>query len=241
MAASLQAHEDVFPGKQFFELRRYVVKDAESQKTLLRLGADAVSALNRAGIEPVGIFVPVKEDVSDIWVLLPHNSIASAVTVNRKLAKDEQFLQAVDAYLNRPFDEPVFDRIESSLMLAFDDMPTVECPTKAESRIFQLRIYPSRTELAAHRKVEMFNEGGELAIFRRVGLTPVFFGETLIGNNLPNLTYMLGFDNQEALDASWKKFLSDPAWEALKAEERYKKTVFNIQNIVLKPAACSQI
>jgi hypothetical protein len=31
----------------------------------------------------------------------------------------------------------------------------------------------------------------EIAIFRKAGLQPVFFGNTLIGQNLPNLAYML--------------------------------------------------
>jgi hypothetical protein len=244
LAAGLEAHEDVFPGKQFLELRRYSFDDPQKQKAVLQFGADAaIAAVNRAGVEPVGVFTETEaeEDDMGVWVLLPHNSIASAVTLTRKLAADDMFLEAADEYLNRPFSEPLFKRVESSLLLGFDQMPIVECPVKSESRIFQLRVYPSPTELAAYRKVEMFNEGGEIAIFRRVGLTPVFFGETLYGGNMPNLTYMLGFDNEAAKEAAWEKFLSDPAWEALKAEERYKKTVFNISNIMLKPAACSQI
>ena len=34
---------------------------------------------------------------------------------------------------------------------------------------------------------------GELELFRRTGLTPVFFGETHIGPTLPNLIYLLVF------------------------------------------------
>jgi len=37
-----------------------------------------------------------------------------------------------------------------------------------------------------------------IAIFRRAGLQPVFFGETLIGAKMPNLTYMLVFENMAA-------------------------------------------
>ena len=59
-----------------------------------------------------------------------------------------------------------------------------------KSRILELRIYESHSTKAGQKKIEMFNEGGEIAIFRKTGLRPVFFGETLIGPLMPNLTYM---------------------------------------------------
>jgi len=72
-------------------------------------------------------------------------------------------------------------------------------------------------------------------------LKPVFFGESLIGSKLPNLTYMLGFDDEEALKTGWDNFLSDPGWDALKKDPQYKDTVSNITNLLLRPVACSQI
>ena len=39
---------------------------------------------------------------------------------------------------------------------------------------------------------------GEIGIFRRVGRQPGFFAETLIGTKLPNLTYMVTFENLTA-------------------------------------------
>ena len=71
----------------------------------------------------------------------------------------------------------------------------------------------------------MFNEGGEIDIFKRTGLTPVFFGETLIGDNRPNLTYMITFDNMEAHDRNWKTFGSDPAWKKLSSDPYYQHNV----------------
>ena len=82
---------------------------------------------------------------------------------------------------------------------------------------------------------------GEIAIFRRVGLAPVFFGEALVGTRLPNLTYMLGFDNRQAAETAWTKFRADPEWIKLKAVAKYKETVSNITNIYLNPAEGSQI
>jgi hypothetical protein len=87
----------------------------------------------------------------------------------------------------------------------------------------------------------MFNQGGEIEIFRKAGLKPVFFGQALIGSKLPNLTYMVGFDDMEALEAGWKAFMAHPDWNALKNDEQYKDTVSNITNWILRPTAASEI
>ena len=62
------------------------------------------------------------------------------------------------------------------------------------------------------RKVQMFNEA-EIGIFTRTGLTPVFFGDTLIGTRMPSLTYMLTFADMADLNAKWNVFVNDPAWK----------------------------
>ena len=93
----------------------------------------------------------------------------------------------------------------------------------------------------AKRKIEMFNEGGEIALFRAAGMNPVFFGESIIGSKMPNLTYMLGFDDPEAQETGWKKFLDDPEWKKLSSDPYYEDTVSNITNLMLRPAESSQI
>ena len=97
--------------------------------------------------------------------------------------------------------------------------------------------------MTGQKKIEMFNDAGEIAIFRRVGLHPVFFGEAVIGSKMPNLTYMLSFENAQQMQENWQKFGKDPGWERLKAMDEYadKKILSNITNLVLKPAPCSQI
>jgi hypothetical protein len=87
----------------------------------------------------------------------------------------------------------------------------------------------------------MFNTGGEIAIFRRTGLPIVFFGQAIVGSKLPNLTYMLSFENEEAMKKGWANFGQDPAWKALRDDPQYKDTVSTITNLVLRPASSSQI
>jgi len=109
-----------------------------------------------------------------------------------------------------------------------------------EPRIFELRIYESHTEEKAALKVEMFNRG-EMQAMREAGLGPVFFGEALIGDNVPNLTYMLSAADREAHKAHWKEFGSHPVWQRMRKMERYKDSVSKIRSIFLAPTAYSQL
>jgi hypothetical protein len=88
----------------------------------------------------------------------------------------------------------------------------------------------------------MFNIG-EIEIFRRTGLKPVFFGETVIGAKLPNLTYMLVFDDMAAHDKNWAAFGADPGWKKLSTTPGYTnpEILTNITNVFLRPTAYSQI
>jgi hypothetical protein len=229
-------------GKQYYELRRYLIESDEQQQQVTTFFRDvAIPAMNRAGIKPVGVFVPTEDDLRDVFVLLPHSCPATLISAKHALLADEAYLKAGESFLNPPLKEPAFARMESSLLLAFDELPELEIPAEGNTRVFQLRIYESHSPDAAVRKIHMFNEGGEIALFKRVGLTPVFFGEALVGTKLPNLTYMLGFENREAGDEAWKRFLADPEWTKLKGVEKYKQTVSNITNIWMKPADGSQI
>jgi hypothetical protein len=228
--------------KEWYELRLYHLEDGSKRKKFEDFCRQAaIPALNRIGIEPVGVFQFAEGDSPDVYVLLPHDSPGSFITLVQRLADDDAFLEAGAEFLAAPFDDPAYQRYESSLLLAFDGHPQLTVPSQKDSRVFQLRTYESHNTERAQKKIEMFNIGGEIDVFHRVGLKPVFFGEALIGTKLPNLTYMLGFDDQAALDAAWKKFRSDPGWLELKDNPEYKETVSHITNILLRPAGCSQI
>jgi hypothetical protein len=229
-------------GKQYLELRRYALASAEKQAAFDTFLAEAaIPALKRLGIGPVGVFKAAEGDDVGLWVLVPHASLESVAVANTKMLADERYQQAGEAVLNCPKKDPAYERMESSLLLGFDHCPKVEVPTKKDTRVFQLRIYESHNTIKAKRKVHMFNEGGEIDLFRRTGLNPVFFGESLVGSKMPNLTYMVGFDDGDAQKKAWKTFGGHPEWKELRSRPYYRDTVSNITNIVLRPAASSQI
>jgi len=229
--------------REFYELRVCSLK-AEKQPVLDQyLGKALLPAAQRAGLGPVGVFTDqAKGDLLKVYVLLVAPSADALANLGARLADDAEYRKAAQEYLATPASSPVYTRIESSLLGAIAGMPKLARPDAGKPRLLNLRIYESHNERANQKKIEMFNQG-ELAIFRRTGLTPVFFGEALVGSALPNLTYLLVFPDDEGRKAAWAKFRDDPEWLKLKAIPEYadKEIVSKITNVLLAPTAYSEI
>jgi len=230
--------------QEYYELRAYRVKNAEKQAIVKDYMAKAlVPALNRLKIDRVGVFETCDGKDLTIWAIIPYKTLDQMTALNGKLAADKAYQTAARAFLSGENKNPVYIRIESWLMKAFESIPVLELPaeTKAgKDRIFEVRVYESHDEDAARRKVHMFNNG-ETQLMRDVKLAPVFFGETLIGGNVPNLTYMLSAPNREEHGKHWKAFGGHPTWKKMRVMPLYRGTVSKIYNYFLKPLKCSQI
>jgi len=200
--------------------------------------------MNRAGVARVGAFTVVYgENAPSLLLVLTHQTLDSVVSLRERLATDQVYARSGAAILDVPMSDPAFVRFESTLLRAIDAMPTSEPSAGAGTatpRIFELRTYESHSDRAALNKLQMFN-AGEVPIFRRTGLTPVFFGETLVGTRMPSLTYMLTFADMAARDSAWSAFAKDPEWKTLSADARYRENVSAISDIILRPTAHSQI
>jgi hypothetical protein len=228
---------------ELYELRTYALKPAKQPLLDDYLGKAYIPALKRLGVGPVGVFVaPAEGDVLRVRVLVVYKSAETVAALPARLAADAEYRQAAAAYLAARPEDPVYQRIESSLLTAIPGMPRLERPDPSKPRLFNLRTYESHNERAAATKVEMF-EKGEIAIFRKVGLTPVFFASALVGTAMPNLTYMLVFSDDAGRRAAWGKFGGDPEWVKLRATPGYadREIVSKITNLVLTPAAYSEI
>jgi hypothetical protein len=178
-------------------------------------------------------------------VLVPHASLEAFAAAPSKLLVDETYRTAGAAYLNLPSTDAAYVRYESSLLRAFASMPKIELPAysrEQKPRLFELRTYESHSETAGAKKIEMFDTG-ETDLMRRVGLGPVFFGEMVIGSRLPNLTYLLSAESDEAHKAHWDAFRTDPEWKRMSAIPEYAnaRIVSKITNKFLVPTAYSQI
>jgi NIPSNAP protein len=234
---------------EYYELRRYHLRRGANQQLVDTYFRDAaLPAWQRAGTGPVGVFtVLIGANSPSLYVLIPHKSLEGFAALPERLAADTEYQKAAAPYLGVAANQPAFVRIETSLARAFDGMPHLELPfgggeNGKRPRIFELRRYESHSEKAAKKKIEMFNTG-EIAIFRRAGLQPVFFGETVIGPDMPNLTYMLVYEDMPAHDKQWSAFSADPEWKKLATTPGFTdpEIVSNISNTYLRPTAYSQI
>ena len=234
------------PMPQYYELRQYHLRTTMRQDFSDYLKDVSVPALNRAGISPVGVFtVTFGPDSPTFWVLLPHKDVESVVSLDRKLQADQDYKTKGAEHHSRPSSNPGYVRIDSQLMVAFDGISVLEAPSgpnAGASRVFELRTYESHSKAAHRKKMEMFNTG-EIAIFRRTGLAPVFFGSNIIAQKMPSLTYMLVFENMAAREKNWGQFVGDPDWKTLSTTPGFTdpEIVTNITSYVLRPTAFSQI
>ncbi len=243
MAAGLKAGND----RQYYELRKYRLRQgAQAQLTAKYLSEALVPALNRVGIGPIGAFtVDIGPDTPTVYLLLPSMEIETLVGAGLHLREDATFLAAAEPFWNAPDTNPAFERVESTLLIAFAGWPQLVVPpptaTKGK-RVFQMRSYESASDRDHVRKVEMFHSG-EFEVFRRAGFWSVFYGDALIGERLPQLTYMLSFPDLNQMNAMWDAFRNDPEWKKLQADPRfsYDQLVIRITNLVLSPTVYSQV
>jgi hypothetical protein len=228
---------------EWYELRRYQLRTGQTKLLGDYLGEALLPALKRLGVGPVGAFeATVGPEMPSVHLLVPQESPAALATLPARLAADAAYQKSAAAYLGATAAQPAFVRMDSALLCAFDALPRLEAPA-AGPRIFELRTYESPGEAAHLRKVEMFAKMGEIEIFRRCGLTPVFFARTIVGARQPSFSYLLTFPDMVAREKAWTTFRADPQWQKLRATPGYTdaEIVSNISDVLLRPAGYSQI
>ena len=231
--------------RAWFELRFFHLRNDFERQRLDNLLKDVyLPASSRLGFGPVGFFnISVGPNMPMLVGLTSYPSLAAMETALDQLASDSAWNKAMEEF-SKP-KEPAYARMESRLIRAFTSMPTIEVPSQEAGRaprVFELRVYESRNSRASLTKIRMFEEG-EIAIFRKTGLLPVFFGQTVVGTGLPSLTYMLAYDSVEAREENWRKFLSHPHWIKLRAMAGFSdaEIVSNIHSCLLRPTSYSPI
>jgi hypothetical protein len=227
--------------KELYEWREYEMHFGGSQNTLHQYFEKAlIPALNKQGIKNVGVFREIgKTDPAKIYVLIAYPSFEEYLPINTKLKADDEFIKNSASYVQVPAEKPLYNRIKTSLLVAFDGLPIMKLPPKS-TRIFEVRTYEGYSEDAVRRKIKMFNDE-EFPIFYRTKLNPVFFGEAIAGDTLPCLTYMLHFGSMEERDKNWAAFSADADWKKVLADPQYANTVSNIRRVFLEPLPYSQV
>ncbi|HYT66430.1 MAG TPA: NIPSNAP family protein [Vicinamibacterales bacterium] len=233
---------------QIYEWRQYSLRTGMQPRRVADYLQNAlIPALNRLGHSPVGVFeVTFGLPTPTVFVLTPFASADAFLAKESRLDNDATFIKSAAGYFDAVPADAAYVRQEVSVLGAFPRMPRIQVPVATATkgpRLFELRTYESHNERAHRAKVKMFAEMGEIDIFRRAGLTPVFFSRTLAGPRMPSLVYMLVHENLAAREKSWSAFGSDPEWKKLSATPGYTdpEIVSNITTVFLRPASYSQI
>lgn len=235
------------PERYFYQIKIYHLKTAAQEERVDRFLQNAwLPALHRAGIKNVGVFKPVAKDTAEqlIYVFIPFKTLDQFNRLEETLQKDGQYVTDGKDYLNAVFNDIPYVRIESILLRAFPDMPQ-PAPSQVTgpkaNRVYELRSYEGPTEKYFANKVKMFNEGGEVKLFKRLNFNAVFYAEVISGSRMPNLMYMTTFNDKASRDEHWKAFSADPEWKKLSAMEEYQHNVAKSNIYFLYPTEYSDL
>ncbi len=234
------------PKQQYFLLKIYRVNGPAQEAMTDAFLKDAyLPALHRASIPRAGVFKPIETDTAAgklVYVFVPFKSADQYLEITNALEKDKDFQKAGKEFLDAQYNNPPYLRCETIFMKAFAFMPEFVAPSytnPASERIYELRSYESATEAKALKKIQMFNEGGEIKLFQDLNFNPVFFGQVLFGSHMPNLMYMTTFKDMATHDERWKAFGSSDGWKKLSGMEEYKNTVTKANPYLLHPTSYS--
>lgn len=219
------------PAKQmYYEIKIYRISQPAQSDAIDKYLKDAfIPAMHRAGVSTIGVFKPVEADTAYgklIYVFVPYKTTDQYFRVADMLAADQVYQQTGKFFLDAPVTNAPFNRYESIFLKAFSLMPqfkTYQYDTPPSQRIYELRSYESATEAKALSKIKMFNEGGEIGIFEKVGSNAVFYGQVLFGSQKPRLMYLTTYADIKSHDDHWNAFRNHPDWLTLKAKEEYQK------------------
>lgn len=229
-----------------YQLTVYQYKDSVQEAVLDQyLEKALLPALHQLKYNKVGVFKSWANDTAAIkkmYVLVAGRTMDEFARLNDRLNANADYLQQGKSYLDASYDKPPYLRMETIFLKAFSLAPQMELPSlngPRADRVYELRSYESATEKIFRNKVQMFNEGGEIALFKRLNFNAVFYSDVIAGSKMPNLMYMTCFENMADRDAHWKTFGNDPEWKRLSSMPEYQHNVSVNEKIFLYPTGYS--
>jgi len=176
---------------------------------------------------------------------VPYISLDVWRRTKSNIETDPAYMKLAKDFLDADTSHYPFIRVESTIMEAFPDQPKL-IPTELKSNpdaLYELRSYESPSEELHKVKVNMFNAGGEITLFKRLDFQAVFYSDVLSGNKMPNLIYMVVFANEAARTEHWKAFGNSPEWKTISTDPKYRNniSVNHIESILMKRTVYSDL
>lgn len=234
------------PPRELYQITVYHFRNDAQEKMLDNYLQNALlPALHRLGMLQVGVFKAFANDTATdkvLYVFTTMQSLDFATKLPLKLQSDKSYQEASAEYTNAAYTSPPYSRMEIILLQAFPLAPKMQIPllkAAKKDRVYELRSYESATEKIFANKVQMFNEGDEIGLFKRLNFNASFYATVIAGSKMPNLMYMTSFENMADRDAHWKSFVEDPHWKRISTMPEYQKNVSHADIIFLRPAEYS--
>ena len=79
----------------------------------------------------------------------------------------------------------------------------------------------------------MFNQGGEVVLFKRLNFNAIFYSKAIAGARMPNLIYMTSFNNMEDRNEHWKAFSASPEWKSISNMPKYMNSVNRNETVLM--------
>lgn len=190
----------------------------------------------------VGIFtVDVGAAIPSVLGIFKYSSLAEMEATWARLSADPDWAAA---HAELDAGGAAYYREDISVLRATPFSPPLKAvaPGDPTHKIYELRVYESPTVRQLGYLHERF-AGGEIEIFHKSGIHPVLYADTVIGPNMPNMAYLIPFENEESREKGWAAFRSHPDWPKLRDESvrRGGEIVRNITNMILSPASFSML
>jgi hypothetical protein len=232
------------PARYYYQIKIYHIKTKAQEDRLDSYLKNAyLPALHRANVSKVGVFKS-DQDTSGkrVYVFVPYTTWDKLENTDSKLLSDQQYLADGKEYIEAPYNDLTYVRMETIVLKAFPKWPGPTVPQLSANkpdRVYELRSYESPTESYNVNKLKMFNDGGETTLFNRLNFNAVFYAEVLAGSHMPNLMYMTTFENKEDRDKHWNDFFADPVWKKLIADKQYDHNVSKAEITFVHPTEYS--
>ncbi|QDT09371.1 NIPSNAP family protein [Planctomycetes bacterium K23_9] len=239
--------EETDSNHQYYEVRSYVLGDKGDEKAVDQYLSQALlPALQRAGIGPVGVLGNAENDKSGshrVVVVIPLKSPNDLTAIRDQVCQSADYLAAAAKFESGGKSDAPYQRVTSELLVAMDCWPKVvvdQASLQNDERVYELRLYESPNARLGNLKVDMFNNG-EVPIFLDCGIKPVFIGQSILGPQTPNLTYLTVYPDDGARKKAWGAFRAHPDWKVLSKVAKYAGTVSKIDTYIMVAKPYSQM
>lgn len=198
------------PDGRLFEMRIYSAAEGKLDDLHARFRDHTTKLFEKHGITNIGYWTPINNEDRQIIYVLAYPSREAREQSWKNFAADPEWIQAKQA---SEVDGKLVDKVVTKFLQVTDYSPAIQLDASG-NRVFELRTYtttPGNLE-ALHARFRDHT----VKLFEKHGMTNVIYWSLTADQPAADKTliYILAHDSQDAAQASFAAFRSDPVWIA---------------------------